>query len=120
MKDFNKQKREVAARRQKRARSKIFGTKERPRLCVTKTLDHIYAQLIDDAAGKTIAAASDMGLKKTKDGGKIGKAQGVGKEIARLALEKKVKKVVFDRSGNKFHGRIKALAEAAREGGLEF
>ncbi|NIP32722.1 50S ribosomal protein L18 [Candidatus Saccharibacteria bacterium] len=120
MKDSIKQKRAKAVRRKHRIRAKIHGTKVRPRLCVTKTLNHIYAQVIDDDSGKTIAAASDMKIKKKKGAGKLEVAQEVGKLVAKAAVEKKVKKVIFDRSGYKYHGRIKALAEAAREAGLEF
>lgn len=101
-------------------RAKIYGTSDRPRLAVSKTLSHIYAQLIDDVAGKTIAAESDLKVKPKKGATKTDIAREVGKAIAKAAAEKKVKKVVFDRGGNKYHGRIKALAEAARESGLEF
>jgi large subunit ribosomal protein L18 len=120
MKDLIKEKRAKAKRRAHRSRAKIHGTKERPRFCVNRTLNHIYAQVIDDDAGKTIVAFSDMKIKKNKDGGKIGVAKEVGKAVAEAAIEKKIKKVIFDRSGNKFHGRVKALADAAREAGLEF
>ena len=120
MKDLIKEKRAKAIRRKRRSRAKTQGTKTRPRLCVNRTLNHIYAQIIDDDAGKTIAAVSDIKIKKKKDGGKIEVAKEVGKAIAKAATEKKIKKVIFDRSGNKFHGRVKALADAAREAGLEF
>jgi len=120
MKDLIKEKRAKAIRRKRRSRANIHGTKERPRLCVNKTLNHIYAQVIDDDSGKTIVSASDMKIKKKKDGGKVEVAKEVGKAVAKAAIEKKIKKVIFDRSGNKFHGRVKALADAAREAGLEF
>ena len=104
-------------RRQKRVRAKVAGTAERPRLSIFKSNSHIYAQLIDDVAGKTVLAATDTGLKVK---GKISASTEVGKAIAKLALEKKIKKVVFDRGGYLYTGRVKAVAEGAREGGLEF
>ncbi len=108
-------KREV---RQKRIRAKVFGSNERPRLSVFRSNKHIYAQIIDDDSGKTLAAASDakMSGKKTK----IEKATEVGKIIAQVAIAKHVKKVTFDRGGFIFTGRVKALAEASRQAGLEF
>jgi large subunit ribosomal protein L18 len=105
-----------------RIREKLSGTAERPRLNVYRSLNHIYTQLIDDLNGVTIAAASSMG-KKTDEkvyGGNVEAAKAVGKLIAERALEKGVKKVVFDRGGYLYHGRVKALADAAREAGLEF
>jgi large subunit ribosomal protein L18 len=121
MKDLIKQKRAKAVRRKHRVRAKVHGTKARPRFCVTKTLNHIYAQIIDDDSGKTIAAANDMKIKKKKKGaGKTEVAREVGKLVAKAAADKKVKKVIFDRGSYKYHGRIKVLAEAAREAGLEF
>ncbi|MCD6402471.1 50S ribosomal protein L18 [bacterium] len=128
-------------RRHKRLRAKISGTKERPRLCVFRSNKHIYAQLIDDKEGKTLLAASDLEVKskiKKKKGakllnerkqktkkeenrtGKVAIAYEVGRLIAEKALKKKIEKVVFDRGGYKYHGRVKALAEGAREGGLIF
>jgi large subunit ribosomal protein L18 len=105
-----------------RLRGRLQGTPERPRLNVYRSLNHIYAQVIDDATGKTLAAAStvqgDKGSKRT--GGNVASAKEVGKAIAQRAQEKGVKKVVFDRGGYLYHGRIKALADAAREAGLEF
>lgn len=98
-------------RRHQRIRVKIFGTKERPRLSVFKSNKHIFAQLINDEKGKTLASASDLKLKTASE---------VGKLIAEKARELKIEKVVFDRGGDKYHGRIKALAEGAREGGLKF
>jgi large subunit ribosomal protein L18 len=100
-----------------RIRRKLAGTAERPRLNVYRSLNHIYAQVIDDQAGVTIASASTI---KVKTGGNIAAAKEIGKTIAGLAKEKGVTKVVFDRGGYLYHGRIKALADAAREGGLEF
>jgi large subunit ribosomal protein L18 len=108
-------------KRKKRIRAKIFGTKERPRLCVFKSLKHIYAQLIDDEKNKTLIFVSDLELKKSaKNLKKIEKAREVGKLIAQKAKDLKIEKVVFDRGGYKYHGRVKALAEGAREGGLKF
>jgi len=105
--------------RHKRVRSKISGTKERPRLCVFKSLKHIYVQLIDDKNKKTLVSASDSEITK-KISGKIAKAKEVGKLVSKKAIEKKIEKVVFDRGGYKYHGRVKALADGAREEGLKF
>lgn len=105
----------------RRLRAKIKGTAVRPRLSVFKSNQHIYAQLIEDEKGKTLAWANDLEIKDSKK--KIKKtelAKKVGLMIAKKGLDKKIKKVVFDRSGYKYHGRIKAVAEGAREGGLEF
>ena len=107
------------SQRHARVRAKICGTKERPRLNVYRSLKSIYAQLIDDIAGKTIVAAHDSEL-KNKKGKKEERAKEVGKLLAQKALDKKIKKVVFDRGGYKYQGRIKAVADGAREGGLEF
>ncbi len=105
-----------------RIREKLAGTAERPRLNVYRSLNHIYTQLIDDAAGVTIASASTVSPKgeERKAGGNIPAAAEVGKAIAERAQQKGIKKVVFDRGGYLYHGRIKALADAAREAGLEF
>ncbi len=105
-----------------RIREKMSGTAERPRLNVYRSLNHIYTQLIDDLNGVTIAAASSMGKKGEESvyGGNIAAAKLVGKLIAERAQEKGVKKIVFDRGGYLYHGRVKALAEAAREAGLDF
>ena len=105
--------------RHKRIRSKINGIKERPRLCVFRSNKHVYAQLIDDTEGKTLVSSNDFNLKK-KTGGKTDQAKLVGKDLAQKASEKKIKEVVFDRGGYNYHGRVKALAEGAREGGLKF
>jgi large subunit ribosomal protein L18 len=102
-----------------RVRAKISGTAERPRLNVFRSLNHIYAQLIDDQKGITIVSASTIAL-KLKTGGNVAAAKEIGKVVAERAIEKGVKKVVFDRGGYLYHGRIKALADAAREAGLEF
>ena len=115
---------EKRKRRHKRVRAKIHGTAKVPRLCVFRSAKHIYAQLIDDEKGKTIVAASDQELKRKtkneKQKTKVEVAREVGKLIAEKALEKKIEKVVFDRGGYKYHGKIKALAEGARTGGLKF
>jgi large subunit ribosomal protein L18 len=109
-------------KRLKRVRRKISGTAERPRLRVFRSANHIYAQIIDDVTGQTLAATST--LNKTLDlsdvKGKIGKAQKVGLAIAREAKQKGIGQVVFDRGGFLYHGRIKAVSEGAREGGLVF
>ncbi len=110
-------------RRKLRIRNKISGTDERPRLSVFKSSRHIYAQVVDDVAGQTIAAACTLSrdLKGTLDGDKkMDAAKKVGALIAKICLEKKVDKVVFDRNGYLYHGRVKALADAAREAGLQF
>ena len=106
-----------------RVRMTVSGTAERPRLCVYRSLDHIYAQVIDDRAGKTLVSASsaDKDTKKNlKGGGNVAAAKVVGKAIADRAKAAGVNKVVFDRGGYKYHGRVKALADAAREAGLQF
>jgi large subunit ribosomal protein L18 len=106
-----------------RVRMTVSGTAERPRLCVYRSLDHIYAQVIDDRAGKTLVSASsaDKDTKKNlKGGGNVAAAKVVGKAIAERAKAAGVSKVVFDRGGYKYHGRVKALADAAREAGLQF
>ena len=110
-------------RRHARVRRRVKGTPERPRLAVFRSLSHIYAQVIDDVDGKTIAAASDVEsdlASKVNGKKKEEVATLIGSLVAERAREKGVTKVVFDRGGFVFHGRVKALAEAAREGGLEF
>ena len=106
-----------------RVRTRIEGTPERPRLCVYRSLGHIYAQVIDDRAGKTLVSASSIDAetkKNLKGGGNIAAAKVIGKTIAERAKAKGVSQVVFDRGGYKYHGRVKALADAAREAGLKF
>jgi large subunit ribosomal protein L18 len=106
-----------------RVRMKVSGTTERPRLCVYRSVGHIYTQIIDDRAGSTLVSASsiDKEVKKgLKGGGNIAAAKSVGKEIAERAKAAGISKVVFDRGGYKYHGRVKALADAAREAGLQF
>ena len=109
-------------KRQVRVRKKIRGTTERPRLNVFKSARHIYAQLIDDTKGTTLVACSTLsaGANDLAYTGNVAAAAFVGKEIARLSLDKGISSVVFDRNGFLYHGRIKALADAAREGGLLF
>jgi len=121
MKNNQKIKSNKLIRRKKKVRAKIYGTKERPRLCVSRSLKHLYVQLIDDDSGTTIAAAHDTELPgKKKNQPKSEKASQLGQVIAKKALDKKIKKVVFDRGGRLYHGRIKDLAEGARKGGLQF
>ncbi len=112
------------ARRQRihvRIRRRVTGSGARPRLAVFRSVKHIYAQVIDDASGTTLVSASSAEKgSAVKNGGNVGGAQELGKLIAERAKEKGVDKVVFDRGGYLYHGRIKALAEAAREAGLEF
>jgi large subunit ribosomal protein L18 len=110
-------------RRHRSIRRKLEGTPERPRLNVFRSLNHIYAQVIDDSVGKTLTSAStlDREVRDQLDGmTKTEQARVVGKVLAERAVAKGVKAVVFDRGGYQYHGRVKALAEAAREGGLEF
>jgi large subunit ribosomal protein L18 len=106
------------AKRHRRVRVNVSGTSERPRLAVYRSLNHLYAQVIDDGASKTVAAASTVELKAKGKG--MAEAVQVGKQIAAKAKAAGVKQVVFDRGGFLYHGRIKALADAAREAGLEF
>ena len=108
-------------RRQMRGRKKLFGTTERPRLVVTRSSKHISVQVVDDLVGKTLAAASTMEADlRGLDGDKTAKAKRVGELVAERAKTAGVEGVVFDRAGNKYHGRIAALADGAREGGLTF
>jgi len=108
-------------RRQVRVRKKVAGSPERPRLVVSKSAKHIYAQVIDDVAGRTLASASTMEAEvRGADGDKSAKAKQVGAELANRAKAAGVEQVVFDRAGHKYHGRIAALADGAREGGLGF
>lgn len=111
-------------RRKKRVKKKILGTLERPRLVVYRSNKHIYAQIVDDVHNRTITGCSTLtpGLKESVGvaQGKVDKAKLVGERIATLAKEKGIKLVSFDRNGKRFHGRVKAIADAAREAGLEF
>lgn len=109
---------EVNRQRRKRSiRKQVFGTTEKPRVCVYRSNKHIEAQIIDDTKGQTLVAANDLKIDK---GTNQEKAAAVGKELATLAKKKKINNVIFDRNGYKFHGRVKALADAAREAGLKF
>ena len=106
--------------RHKRTRKKISGTKDKPRLSVFRSLNHIYAQIINDDNGITLLQANSLELKATKTQTKTSIAEEVGKLLGQRAKEKKVKKVVFDKNGYKYHGRIKALANSARKEGVKF
>ncbi len=112
--------RQARIRRHKRVRKNVQGTAERPRLVVFRSNRGIEAQLVDDVAGKTLAAASSLHLKKTFKGNKRDQAAEVGKTLAAAAKSAGVETAVFDRGGYLYHGRVKALADAAREGGLKF
>lgn len=107
-------------RRHKRVRGKIFGTAQKPRLCVFRSLKNIYAQLIDDENGNTLASASSLDKEFNQYGGNKEAAKLVGQAVAKAALEKGITEVVFDRGGYIFHGRVQELAEGAREAGLKF
>jgi large subunit ribosomal protein L18 len=108
-------------RRHARVRKTVTGSEARPRLAVYRSLTHIYAQVIDDSKGRTLAAASDVeAALKVGKGNKTARAKAVGTAVAEKAKNAGVTQVIFDRGGNKFHGRVKALAEAAREAGLKF
>jgi len=134
MKNKQKIKLEKRARRKARVRAKVFGTKDKPRLSVFRSLRHIYCQLIDDEKGRTLVSASDKEIVKArkqeskkaqekeikKYGNKEIQAFEVGKLLAEKALSKNIKKCVFDKSGYRYHGRVKAVAEGARQGGLAF
>jgi large subunit ribosomal protein L18 len=111
---------EARARRHKRVRGKINGTAERPRLVVHRSNRGIEAQLVDDVEGRTLAGASWLHLKKSFKGTKTEQASEVGKLLAANAKQAGIERVVFDRAGYLYHGRVKALAESAREGGLKF
>jgi large subunit ribosomal protein L18 len=108
-------------RRHLRVRRKVSGTSERPRLVVYRSLKHIYAQLVNDESGVTILGVSDISDGLQVDGaGKVGRAKGTGKLLAEKAKSAGITKVVFDRAGYRYHGRVQAVADGAREGGLEF
>jgi large subunit ribosomal protein L18 len=120
-----KSKIESRTRRQRSARKRISGTPERPRLVVYRSAKHIYAQVVDDMAGKTLVAASDLVAKKSQPaeppkGKKKDRAKLVGVWVAKKCLEKGIKQVVFDRAGYRYHGRVSSIATGAREGGLKF
>jgi large subunit ribosomal protein L18 len=114
--------REARLRRHLRVRKKVIGRTDRPRLAVFRSLEHIYAQVIDDAVGKTLASAStlDADAKGELDGKKTEQASVIGRLVGERAKAAGVTQVVFDRGGNRYHGRVKALADSARQAGLEF
>jgi large subunit ribosomal protein L18 len=112
--------RQLRERRHRRVRGKVRGTAERPRLAIFRSNRGIFAQLVDDDAGKTIAASSWVGLPQSFKGDKTEQATEVGKRLAEAGKKAGVERVVFDRGGYLYHGRVKALAEGAREGGLSF
>lgn len=121
--DKSKRKELGRLRRHRRVRKKVVGTPARPRLCVRRSLKHIYAQVVDDLSGRTLASASTLtpSVHQACSGLKKGEAAAlVGKEVARRALDAGIQAIAFDRGGYKYHGRVKALADAAREGGLTF
>ena len=120
---MDRSKEKARRRRHLRVRRQVFGTPERPRRCVRRSLRHIYAQVVDDLSGRTVAAASSLtpavrgacaGVRKSEA------AAAVGRELARRAVDAGVRQVAFDRGGYRYHGRVRALADGAREGGLEF
>jgi len=114
------QKNEIRERIHRRIRKKLRGTAERPRLAIYRSVAHIYVQVIDDAAGKTLVSASTVDKGAKTNGGNVAAAKTIGKLVAERAQDKGIKQVVFDRGGYQYHGRVKALAEAARAAGLEF
>jgi large subunit ribosomal protein L18 len=111
---------EIRQRIHKRIRARVAGTPERPRLAVFRSVNHIYAQVIDDQQGHTLVSAGSVEKDLKGKGGNIEGAKAIGKAVAERAKEKGIKRVVFDRGGYLYHGRVKALADAAREAGLEF
>lgn len=118
----NKSAKKVKARLKKRVRirKKVFGTPERPRLSVYRSSKHMYAQIVDDTAGKTLVATSTRTIEGIKSTSSVDAAKAVGVQIAKLAKEKNINNIVFDRSGYLYHGRIQAVADAAREAGIKF
>jgi large subunit ribosomal protein L18 len=114
------EKKEIRNRIHRRIRRKLSGTAARPRLAVFRSVAHIYAQVIDDVQGQTLVSASSVDKTGKTSGGNVAAAKAIGKLVAERAKEKGIKSVVFDRGGYQYHGRIKALADAAREAGLEF
>ena len=121
--NFAKERREARQKRQVRVRRKVRGSQERPRLCVFRSAKHIYAQIIEDTSGTTLVAVSTAtkgSRVDLKSSGNVDAAKLVGKQIAEQALAKNITQVVFDRNGFLYHGRVKALADAAREAGLSF
>ncbi len=119
---MSQDKKMIREMRRIRIRKKILGTSERPRLSLFRSLNHVYAQIIDDLEGKTLLGISTRSKEfgKSKDAGNVKGAKELGKLVAKKAMEKKISQVVFDRGGFLYHGRVKAFAEGAREGGLKF
>ena len=121
--NFAKERREARQKRQVRVRRKVRGSQERPRLCVFRSAKHIYAQIIEDTTGTTLVSVSTVAKSvagDVKSSGNVDAAKLVGKQIAEQALAKNITQVIFDRNGFLYHGRVKALADAAREAGLSF
>jgi len=121
--NFAKERREARQKRQVRVRRKVRGSQERPRLCVFRSSKHIYAQIIEDISGTTLVSVSTVAKSvagDVKSSGNVDAAKLVGKQIAEQALAKNITQVIFDRNGFLYHGRVKALADAAREAGLSF
>lgn len=114
------EKKEIRSRIHQRIRRKLSGTTERPRLAVFRSVAHIYVQVIDDTKGATLVSASSVDKGVRTNGGNVAAAKAIGKLVAERAKDKGIKSVVFDRGGYKYHGRVKALADAARAAGLEF
>src|ERR1700747_225753 len=114
------QKKQIRERIHKRIRRKLRGTAERPRLAVFRSVAHIYAQVIDDSQGATLVSASSVDKAGKTRGGNVAAAKSIGKLVAERAKEKGINRVVFDRGGYQYHGRVKALADAARDGGVGF
>lgn len=117
------ERRQARLKKQNRVRRKVRGTEEKPRLCVYRSAKHMYAQIIEDTTGKTLLSVSTVSKDLSgdvKNTGNVDAAKAVGAAIARKALDKNIKQVVFDRNGFLYHGRVKALADAAREAGLSF
>jgi len=114
------EKNEIRERIHRRIRRKVRGTAQRPRLAVFRSVAHIYAQLIDDGKGQTLVSASSVEKSGKTNGGNVAAAKAIGKTIAQRAKDKGIQQVVFDRGGYLYHGRVKALADAARAAGLEF
>ena len=113
-------KREGRLRIHERIRNRVSGTEKQPRLAVFRSLKHIYAQVIDDATGRTLVSAGTLAKGSKTYGGNVSAAKEIGKQIAERAIGAGIKEVVFDRGGHRYHGRVKALADAAREAGLRF
>lgn len=109
----------IVARRKKRVRAKVFGTAERPRISVFRSLNHLYVQLIDDSQGKTLLSVKDKDLRVSSQDNKTAKALAIGKILGEKALAQGIKQAVFDKGQYRYHGRIKAVAEGAREAGLK-